>query len=267
MTALTFGLELRRSRLLAFWLAVVGAAYTATIGVMYPIFVENNALMEEYLKVFPKEFMAAFGMTGSLADPGVFFTTYIGSFLWPILAAMGAIVLATRPVAADVASGWSEIALGTPLRRSRALVAAILCQAVVLAVVAAATVAGVLVAGVVVDAGFDAARFALGGVVIWLFACAVAGVTSILGAITLSRAKAAGIVAGILIVMYLANVVAQLQPDLGWVGDLGAFKYIVVTDLIDHGTVPWTSIAVFGVAAFVGWAGSLVVFARRDLLA
>lgn len=267
MTALTFRLELRRSRVLAFWLAVVGAAYTATIGAMYPIFVENTALMEQYLEVFPKEFMAAFGMTGSLADPGVFFTTYIGSFLWPVLAAMGAIVLATRPVAADVERGWSEVALGTPLPRVRALGAAILCQVVVLAVVSAATVGGVLAAGAIVDAGFDATRFALGGVMLWLFACAIAGVTSLIGVVTLSRAKAAGIVAGILIVMYLANVVAQLQPDLSWIGDLGAFKYLVVTDLIDEGAVSWTSIDVFLVTAVVGWGASLLVFRRRDLIA
>lgn len=267
MTALTFRLELRRSRVLAFWLAVIGVAYCAIIGAMYPIILDNAAAMEEYMKIFPKEFLAAFGMSGSLADPGVFFTTYIGSFLWPVLAAMGAIVLATRPVAADVERGWSELALGTPLSRGRALGAAILAQALVLAFVTAATVGGVLVAGVVVDAGFDAGRFAAAGVILWLFACAVAGVTSLLGALTLSRAMAAGIVAGVLIAMYLVNVVAQVQPDLAWLGDLGAFKYLVVTELIDDGVLPWASVAVFGVAAAAGWAASLVVFQRRDLLA
>lgn len=267
MTALTFRLEIRRSRMIAFWLVVIGVAYSGIIGAMYPIILDNAAAIEDYMEIFPKELMAAFGMSGSLADPGVFFSTYVGSFLWPVLAAMGAILLASRPVAADVERGWTELALGTPLTRVRALGAAIIGQALVLAVLSATTVGGVLVAGVLVDAGFDAARFLAAAVILWLFACAIAGATSLVGALTLSRGIAAGAVAGVLIAMYLLNVIAQIQPDLAWLADLGAFKYLTTTELIDDGIVPWASIWVFGVTALAGWAASLVVFARRDLLA
>ncbi len=267
MTALTLGLELRRSRMITFWLAVIAVVYSAIIGTMYPIILDNAAAIEDYMKIFPKEFMAAFGMTGSLANPGVFFTTYVGSFLWPIVAAMAAIILATRPVAADVESGWTELALGTPLTRVQSLVAAILCQALVLAVLAVVTVAGVLMAGVVVGAGFDAGRFLTAAVILWLFGCAVAGVASLVGALTLSRGTAAGVAAGALIAMYLLNVVAVVQVDLAWLADFGAFKYVMTTDLIDAGVVPWTSVAVFAVVAIGGWVGSVVIFRRRDLLA
>ena len=267
MTALTFRLELRRSRLIAFWLAVIAAAYSGIIGLMFPILKDNAAAIEGYMKLFPKEFMAAFGMTGSLADPGVFFTTYIGSFLWPIVAAIAAIILATRPVAADVERGWTELVLGTPLTRLRSLGAAILSQALVLGTLALATVGGVLLAGVLVGAGFDAGRFLAGAGILWLFACTIAGVASLVGALTLSRGIAAGLTAGVLIAMYLLNIVAQVQVDFAWLADLGAFKYLLTPELIDGGAVPWTSIAVFAAVAVGGWAASLVVFARRDLVA
>lgn len=97
MTALTFRLELRRSRMLALWLTVVVLAYGGIIAGMFPILQDNSKLLEDYMKILPKELLAAFGMSGTLTDPGVFFSTYIGSFLWPVIAAMGAIVLATRP--------------------------------------------------------------------------------------------------------------------------------------------------------------------------
>jgi ABC-2 type transport system permease protein len=267
MTARAFRLELRRSRLLALWLAVVAVAYVGILAAMYPIMVDNAKAFEDYMAIFPKEYMAAFGMTGSLADPGVFFTTYIGGMLWPIVAAIAAIILATRPVAVDVERGWSDVALGTPLSRGSFLGASILSQVLVLAVLAVATVGSLLVGGGLVGAHFDAGRFAVATVVLWLFGCAVAGVTSLLGAITLSRAIGGGLAAGILILMYLMNVVAQIQVDLAWLADFGAFKYLLTRDLIDNGVVPWSSAAVFGVVAVVGWAGSLVVFARRDLLA
>ncbi|MCU0478650.1 MAG: ABC transporter permease subunit [Chloroflexi bacterium] len=267
MSALTFGLELRRSRLVAFWLAVIVLAYGATIAAMYPILEENSKLLEDYLKILPKELMAAFGMSGNLTDPGVFFSTYIGSFLWPVIAAMGAIILATRPVAADVERGWTEITLGTPLTRTRSLAASIVAQAAVLAALALAAPASVLIGGAIVGAGFEVAPFLASAVVFWLFACAIAGVTSLVAALTLSRGAAAGVAAGLLLAMYLVNIVAELQVDLAWLADFGWFKYLTVTELIDTGVVPWTSIGVFGAVALGGWIAALVVFARRDLLA
>ena len=74
-------------------------------------------------------------------------------------------------------------------------------------------------------------------------------------------------VAGVLIAMYLLNVVAQIQLDLAWLAGFGAFKYLMTTELIDVGVVPWSSAAVFAVVAVGGWAASVAVFARRDLLA
>jgi hypothetical protein len=71
----TFRIELRRNRTLTAWLAVTMALYGAIIAAMYPVMVENDALFKAYMESFPQEFLAAFGMTGSLSDPGVFFTT------------------------------------------------------------------------------------------------------------------------------------------------------------------------------------------------
>jgi ABC-2 type transport system permease protein len=266
MTALSFRLELRRSRVLAAGLAIVVLVYGGLIAALYPILLANTAQMEDYMKLFPKEFMAAFGMTGSLADPGIFFTTYIGSFLWPIVGAIGAIVLATRPTAADAERGWADLPLATPLTRGRYLGAAILCQLVVLAAIALVAVGGVLAVGTLVGAGFDAARFLAAGAVLWLFACAIAGVTSLVAVITLSRSVASAVVAGILIAMYLLNIVAQVQPDFAWLGDLSAFRYAGVGALIDRGTPDWVGIGVFALVAVAGWTASLVLFRRRDLL-
>ena len=99
------------------WLAIITVAYGATIALFWPLMRDNAGLIDDYMKLFPEGFMAAFGMAGSLADPGVFFNTYMGSWLWPILAAVAAIMLATRPVAADLERGFIELPLSTALSR------------------------------------------------------------------------------------------------------------------------------------------------------
>ena len=266
MIGLAFRLELRRSRIIVIGLALVVLVYGGLIAALYPILLANTTMIEDYMKLFPKEIMAAFGMTGSLADPGVFFTTYIGSFLWPVVAAIAAIVLATRPSAADADRGWADVVLATPLTRGRHLGAGILGQLLILAALAFVTVGGVLMVGALVGAGFDAGRFLAAGIVLWLFGCAMAGVTSLVAVVTLSRGVAAACTAGILIAMYLLNIVAQIQPGLAWLGDLSAFRYAGVGALIDRGTMDWVGVGIFAVVASTGWIASLLLFRRRDLL-
>jgi ABC-2 type transport system permease protein len=267
MIGTAFVLEARRSRMLGFWLAVIAAAYAGTMAIFYPIMRDNAKTFENYMEMFPEEFLAAFGMTGSLGDPGVFFTTYIGSYLWPILAAIAAIVLATRPVAADHDRGFLDLPLSTPIARVPYLGSAIVVQVLVMVVLAVAMILGAIVVGALVDAGFDAARLALVIPSSVAFGCAIAGVASLLAVVTLSRGLAAGITAGVLLVMYLANVVATIEPDLAWLATFSAFNYYDTTALIDDGTVPWADLAVFTVVAVLAWAGALIAFRRRDLAA
>lgn len=267
MIAPTLRLEVRRSRTLILWLALIAVVYGGFIAALYPVIRDNMAEYEEIMKIYPKEFMAAFGMTGSLADHGVFFTTYIGSFLWPLIAAIAAIIVATRTTAADVDRGWIELPLSAPTSRVRYLGAAIGGQLVTLVVLATACVVGPLVVGAVVGDGFDTARFLLVLPVALAFGCAIAALTTLAGTITLSRGVASGLVAGLLLVMYLARIVAEVQPDMAWLGGFSLFDYFDPTPIIDEGTVPWGDLAVLGGIAVAAWLGSLWVFARRDLVA
>ncbi len=267
MTVSTLFLELRRSRVLVLGIALVTFAYGGIMGAMYPILAENQSLLDEYMKVFPKEFLAAFGMTGTLTDPGVFFTTYIASWLWPIVAAIAGIIIATRATAADVDRGWVEQPLATRLRRTSLALASIVDQAVALVVIAGATVVGVLVVGIAVGAPFDAGRFLLAVPSLFAFGAAIAGVTMLLAVLSLSRGRAAGIVAGVLIAMYLLNVVVQIQPDFDALGYLGLFHYLQTTAIIADGTVPWGDLAVLSAVALAGWGLAAWRFRTRDLLA
>jgi hypothetical protein len=135
-------LELRRMRALVVWTAVVAIAYGGIVAAIYPTFRDNNQMIEDYMALFPEEILAAFGMVGSLADPGVFMNTYITSMLWPIVAAVVGIALATRPVAGDLERGFLELPLSTRLSRVRYLGIAILGQAGAIAVLALATPGG-----------------------------------------------------------------------------------------------------------------------------
>jgi hypothetical protein len=260
-----FWLELRRCRSLTLWITLAALAYAAIMAWFWPIMRDNAAVFSDYMKLFPSEFLVAFGMEGSLADPGVFFTTYVGSWLWPILAALAAIIMATRPVAVDLERGFLELPLATRLSRARYLGAVICAQALALAALAFITVLGFWAAAQLVGAPYELARMLIVALLAWLFACAIAACASALAVITLSRAVGGGIVAAVLLAMYLLNVVAQLQPDLSWLATLSALHYFKPTPLIDHGTLPLAELALFGLIAGAAWILALWSFRRRNL--
>ncbi len=262
-----FRLELRRSRGLTVWLGLVVVLYGGFIAAFYPVIRDNMKALEDYMSIFPKPLLAVFGMEGSLGDHGIFFNTYLGSMLWPIVAAIAGAVLGTRTVAADLDSGFIELPLATRIDRARYLAAAIAGQVVLLALLAFVTVAAVLVVGALVNAGFDAGRFLLTVPLLFLFACATAAVAGLLSVVTLRRGLSAGVVAGGLLVMYLLDAVSKLRADLDWLGTFSAFRYLRSTSAIDEGTLRYGDLAVFTVVAVVCWTLAIWLFRRRDLVA
>ena len=267
MSGVVFRLELRRSRALAIWLGVVVVIYGAFIAAFYPFIRDNAKLLDDYMAVLPKGMLAAFGLEGGLSNHGVFFNTYIAGMLWPIVAAIAGIILGTRMVAADLDRGFIELPLATRIDRVRYLAAGVAGQIVVIGALSLAAVGGMLVIGAVVGAGFDVWRFLMEVPLLFLFACALGGIATLLSVITLSRPISAGVVAGGLLAMYLLDAVSRLEADLDWLGTVSAFRYLRSTSAIDLGVLPLGAMALFGAIAAGTWMLSVWIFRSRDLVA
>ena len=261
-----FALELRRGRMLILWVSVVSMLYAGIITAFYPTILQNAEQFQQMLEIYPKELMAAFGITGDFGAPGTFINSYIYQFLWPLVAAIAGILLATR-VATDADTGFLDLPLSSRLPRMRYLGATILAQALGLAALSALTIVAIVAVDLFIEPDFDIARLALAGVHAFAMAAAIAGVTTALAVVFLDRGRAGGIAAAILILMYLLNVIAQLSPDVGALEAVSAFHYFDLRLLIDEGTYPVGDSALFAVVAPAGWTLALVLFRRRDLAA
>jgi ABC-2 type transport system permease protein len=259
-------LELRRSRSLVGWLAFTMAAYTALMVGYYPMMKSNQAALDAMLKVWPKEMMAAFNITGNMTEVGTFFNVYVFLMIWPVVAAIGAIFLGTRAVAADLDRGFLDLSVSTRISRTRYLLVAIASQVIAIAAVVVVTILTIIASGIVIGESWDAGRFALAGLLAILFGCAIASLTTLLGVISLSRGVAGGAVAGLLVAMYLLQTLVNIDPKLDWLSYVGVFRYMDVARLLTHGEVPLQSFAVLAGATVVCWAAALWAFRGRDLL-
>jgi ABC-2 type transport system permease protein len=236
VSAVLLVLELRRARLQLVAYALVVAIYGIAVAAVYPTVLETTELIEPYFQV------------------------------WVIVAAMLAIGLGTRGAAAENAAGTIEIPLSAPLSRTRYLVTTIVTQVLGLALLAVVAVLSVLVIGPLIDVAFDVRAFALVGLLSFAFACAIAGVTTLVSVITLDRGRSIGFGALVLILMYLLILVALLEPAVDWLKYLSAFHYYRPAAAIDRGVVPLGEIALFGAIALGGWGLAVWRFRTRDLV-
>jgi len=266
MNARVLRLELRRSRTLLFWLALTMVLYGGFMAAYYPTLVRDTATIEQILKTYPKEMLAAFSIEGSLSDQGAYFNAYVLSLVWPIVAAMAGILIPTRMVAADLERGFLELSLTTPVSRTRYLATAIAVQVTAMAILAAATtlaIAGVLP---LVGVAIEPARYLLVGLLAFAFGCTISAATTLLAVRTLSRGIAGGLIAGALLLMFLVQTIAKLVPDLSAISYLSVFRYFYPTPVLDQGSVPAGDLAVFALVAVACWAGAVWLFRRRDLI-
>jgi ABC-2 type transport system permease protein len=266
MNGSAFSLDLRRSRTLLVWLIVITAAYAGFITVFYTNVAENAAEFEKLLEIYPKELLIAFGIEGNFADPGVFLSGYVFNFLWPLIAAIGAIALATR-VATDADRGFLDIVLSTRLPRVRHLLGSIATQIVGIAALALTMVVSILVGDLLIEPNFPTDRVLVAALHAFAFGVAVAGPATLLAVLLLDRGRAAGLVAGVLVIMYLLNVVAALAPDVDWLASVSAFHYFDVKGLIGKGVYPVADSLLLGGIGVACWALALAAFQRRDLAA
>ncbi len=267
MNALILRLELRRTRVLLFWLALTSVLYAGLMGWFYPRMVEDTKAIEDMLKIWPKEMLAAFSIEGNMTDQGTFVNVYVFSMIWPIVAAIGAILIPTRTLGADLERGFLELPLATPVSRARYLLDAIVVQIVAMALLSLATVLAIVGAFAIVGVSFDLGRYLAVGVLAFAFGCAIAAATTLLSVLTLSRGTSGGLVAGVLLVMYLGQTVSRLAPELSNVAYLSIFHYLYPPPIVNNGTLPASDLAVLSLAAIVCWGAAVLRFRGRELVA
>jgi ABC-2 type transport system permease protein len=267
VSGIVFRLEIRRSRALLFWLALATVLYGGLMAAYYPRLSSDAAMIDDIVQRWPKEMLTAFGITNDLGLQGTYFSVYVLSMIWPIVAGIGAILVATRAVAADNDAGFLELSVTTPISRTRYLITAIVGQISILAALAIATVGSIVVVLALVGVQTDLARYAVVAVMALAFACVIASSTTLLSVLTLSRAQAGGAIAGVLLLMYLLQTASKLVDGASVLARFSLFGYFSPAEVIDRGTYPIGDLLILSVISVVCWAAATAVFRRRALIA
>lgn len=248
----------RRRSLLA-WGIPLGL-WSAFIVIIFP---SVEGALSKAIENYPSALKEAFGI-GELTSVEQYLHAEMLSLIVPL--ALG--YLAVRAVASGLSgaaeSGRLDVLLSAPLSRSRIAAASFAATGVELAVVLVLTVILTGLGSLVSGAHLSLLAAIRGYADVWPLALLFAGLGIVATGFSLRTTVVTGAVAGVLVTMYVIDLVGRLDPGLSGIRYVSVFRYY--GNAIEEGIDPLSFIGVT-VAAIVLAAIGAWLFERRDLSA
>ncbi len=210
---------------------------------------------------YPTALREAFGIT-ELSTVEQFLGAELLGFIIPLAAGY----LAVRSIASGLSgaaeSGRLEVLLSAPVSRRRLVASGFLATAIELAVVLLAILLLALLASVLFGVGLSFGSALAGFVNVWPLALFFAGLGIVVTGWSLSTSVVTGSVAGVLVSMYVIELVGRLDHSISGIRYVSIFKYYgnAVLDGIDPVAFVGIALAACLLAALGAW-----LFERRDL--
>jgi ABC-2 type transport system permease protein len=248
----------RRRSLLA-WGVPLGL-WSAFVVLIFP---SVEGALSKAIKNYPPALKEAFGI-GELTNVEQYLHAEMLSLIVPL--ALG--YLAVRAVASGLSgaaeSGRLDVLLSAPVSRSRLAAASFAATAIELAIVLVLTVILTGLGSLVSGADLSLSSALAGYAHVWPLALVFAGLGVIATGFSLRTSVVTGAVAGVLVTMYVIDLIGNLDPGLSGVRYASVFKYY--GNAIEDGIEPIAFVGVTAAAVIFAAAGAWL-FERRDLSA
>jgi beta-exotoxin I transport system permease protein len=259
MSALIAARLHERWRSLLSWGLPIGL-WSAFVVAIYPT-VEDA--LSKAIASYPEALKQAFGIA-ELNSVEQYLNAEMLSLIVPL--AVG--YLAVRSIAAGLSgaaeSGRLDVLLSAPISRSRLVASGFAATAVELAAVLAVGLALTALGSLLAGAGLSFTKALAGFANVWPLALLAAGFGVVVTGWSLRTSVVTGSIAGVLVAMYVADLIGRLDTDLDWVRYGSVFRYY--GRAIDEGIDPLAFLGVTAVAVACAALGALL-FERRDLAA
>jgi ABC-2 type transport system permease protein len=227
------------------------------------IFPSVETSLSKAIKGYPQGLKEAFGI-GELSNVDQYLHAEMLSLIIPL--ALG--YLAVRAIASGLSgaaeSGRLDVLLSAPVSRQRLVAAGFLATAVELAGVLVVTGLLTALGSVLAGSGLRAGPATAGFANVWPLALLFAGLGIVVTGFSLRTSVVTGSVAGVLVAMYVLDLVGRLDSGLSWVRYASVFKYY--GNAIEEGIDPLAFIGVTAAACALAVLGAWL-FERRDLAA
>ena len=238
--------------------------------VLFPTISKQASQFDELLKVMPAEIFKAMNIDLSSISFGnieSYMSTEYLSFLWPILAIVFAVLLANYIVVNEIDKGTIETLISLPVKRYRIFTERYMAGLIILASFCVVSIFSIIPLAMIHNTEFIFENYVTTSIGSFLFVWAIYSLGVLFSVIFSEKGKSSMATGGVLIIMYVINIIASLQDNLKNLQYFSFFKYFNGSDLLSKNIYPEYSFLVLGSSAVVLMIIALILFEHRDLSA
>jgi ABC-2 type transport system permease protein len=247
-----------RRRSLLSWGLPIGA-WSAFVVAIYP---SIEAALMKAVRNYPAALKEAFGV-GELSSVEQYLHAEMLSLIVPLTIGY----LAARSLASGLSgaaeSGRLDVLLSAPVSRRRVVTACFCACAIEVAAVLAIALVLTLLGSLLSGAGLSFSLALAGFAGVWPLALLSGGLGIVVTGFSLRTSVVTGSVAGVLVGMYVLDLVGRLDPSLNGVRYMSVFRYYGKP--VESGIDPLSFLGVTVAATLLAMLGA-ALFERRDLL-
>lgn len=233
---------------------------------MFPGIQKESQKLTEAFKSYPEAMMKAFKIESldfSRLENFVAMEQY--SIIWPLIVLFLLLSFAGTSLAGEVEKGTAESLLSRPVSRMQIFFQKYLSGIIVLIGYTTVSVFAVWPIAAAYGIDFKKGNFVLVYWLCLLFGWAVYSLAMLCSAWFSERSRVYGIAGGVLILMYVLNIIAALNAKFDWLKFLSFFHYYDSSAALMRGEFHMLSVFVFSIFAVATTLVAAWRFQQRDI--
>jgi len=233
---------------------------------LFPSIQDQSEQLSELMNTMPKAMMDAFGIDKDSFDSiEKYLAVELMSIFWPLLVILLSTSRAGACISGDIENRTLGLELSLPISRIKIFISKFLGNWSALFVFCCISIFSIapicLIFGIEIEVSKVYILFVHG----LLFATTVLSVGLLFSAFLSEKGKVFFSVGGILLVSYIANIVANLSSGFSWLKHFSIFYYYDTLELLDSGKLNSSSVIFFSAVSLISISFGLWKFRQRDI--
>lgn len=248
--------------------AIASIGFLEMYVALFPAISKQSGQFDQLLKTLPPELFKAMNMdpaTLSFGNFQAYLSSEYMSFLWPILAIIFAVSLASYISVNEIDKGTIETLVSLPAKRSKIFFERYLAGLLMLAGFCAISLLGAIPLAKLHNTEFIFNNFLTAAIGSLLFIWAVYSLATLFSVLFSEKGKASMATGGVLILMYVVFIISTLKESLKDLQYISFFNYFSGSELLAKNIYPEYAVLALGGFAVVTTLAALFWFSRRDL--
>ena len=245
---------------------VAAVAFVWMFVAMFPTIQDQAENFSKMMENYPQGFLKAFGIEDVGFDTVEKFLAMENySIMWPIMVMFMMVSIAGFSLAKEIEKGTAEILLSRPVSRLKLYFARYFAGILILIIFTFVSVFCVVPLAHLHNIDYNIDSYVAIAILSFLFGWAVFSMAYMFSAMFSEKGRAYAAAGGVLVLMYVLNLVASLKENWENLRYASFFYYYDFNKALDQAQIDWLPVVVFASVAVICTAVGAIWFYKRDI--